>query len=340
MRIWFNHTLSSLFDTISLIRQGMEEGEFEFYVTHQRPDSPIRTLADSYGLEFYPDKSIMPEGYIEWALRYCENNEINVFVPFLHRIALSAHRARFEEIGVKLATAGDHPTMAMIEKKPAFLKRIAELGLTGTPFQTFTDLEEFDRCWTDMRNGYPRLCIKPSKGIYGAGFRIVHDDLDDYRSMVSGATSSVSLHLLRYALGSSDQRAGMMLMPLLEGLERSTDFVCADGVLLSAVTRSKHSDGSRHVAPDMHHEDIARKIAAGLNLSGLLNFQTMEDVEGVPHILEVNSRTSGGIGQTIHAGVNLPLIFARSLNGQSFQTSNEALCSVVVGENIRWLRIP
>lgn len=338
MRIWFNHSLSSLFDTISLIRQDMEPGEFEFYVTHERPDSPIRNVADSYGADFSPGKSNMPESYLDWALGYCEKNKIDVFVPFLHRIGLSAHRARFEQIGVKLATAGDHPTMVMIERKPAFLDRITELGLTGTPFKTFSDLEEFDRCWTEMRRIYPRLCIKPSKGIYGAGFRIVDEELDDYRSMVSGATSSVSLQLLRYALGRSDQRAAMMLMPLLEGLERSTDFVCSQGTLISAVTRSKHGDGCRHVGPDQHHEGIARKIASGLNLSGLLNFQTMEDAQGVPHILEVNSRTSGGIGQTIHAGVNLPLIFARSLARQTHYPEALIMHSSTVVENILWLR--
>jgi hypothetical protein len=156
--------------------------------------------------------------------------------------------------------------------------------------------------------------------------------------MISGAASSISLDLLRHTLSRSDQRAEMMLMPLLTGLERSTDFVCDQGNMVACVTRSKRADGTRNVAPDALHESIARRICEGLGLSGLLNFQTMEDAAGVPHILEVNSRTSGGIGQTIHAGVNLPLLFARSLTGRaSGQSVQQHSCSVV--ENIRWARV-
>ena len=338
MRIWFNHTLSSLFDTITLIKDGMEPGEFEFYVTHERENSLISTVADHFGPEVFARKSNMPEGYVDWALEYCENHKINAFVPFLHRIALSAHRDRFAAAGVKLLTAGDHEIMQMIENKPAFLSKIAELGLKGTKYLPFRDLEEFDIAWGILRQQHDKLCIKPAKGIYGAGFRVIHEDLDDYRSMVSGAASSISINLLRYTLSRSDDRVNMMLMPLLEGIERSTDFVCDQGRLIDCVTRSKHADGSRKVAPDALHEDFARKIAAGLGLSGLLNFQTMEDAAGVPHILEVNSRTSGGIGQTIHAGVNLPLLFARSLTGRaSGQSVQQHSCSVV--ENIRWARV-
>ncbi len=339
MRIWFNHTLSSLFDTISLIRDGMDEGEFEFFVTHERDNSLIRTVADHYSLDYPIRKSIMPEGYVEWALSYCEKNRIDAFVPFLHRIALSSHHDKFQTAGVKLVTAGDHEVMNMIEKKPVFLNRISEMGLKGTDFMTFRGSEDFDAAWIQMRQRYERLCIKPSKGIYGAGFRVIFEDLDDYRSMVSGAPSNISLYLLRHTLERSDQSVEMMLMPLLEGVERSTDFLCDQGRLVSCVTRSKHADGTRQVAPDEVHDAIARKIAEGLGLSGLLNFQTMEDAQGVPHILEVNSRTSGGIGQTIHAGVNLPLLFARTLSGRGFQQGAVRQHSVSVAENTRWVAL-
>jgi len=338
MRIWFNHSLSSLYDTISLIRQEMDEGEFEFFVTHKRETSFIRTVSDNYGLDFPVHSSSMPDGYVDWALAYCENNQIDAFVPYLHRIALSEHRHRFNAIGVNLVTAGGPATMALIENKPRFLSKIADFGLKGTMFLPFRNLGEFDVAWGILRQQHVQLCMKPAKGIYGAGFRVIHEGLDDYRSMVSGAASHISLDLLRYSLARSDQRVEMMLMPLLKGVERSTDFVCHEGKLIDCVTRSKHADGTRYVAPETLHTEFARKITEGLGLSGLLNFQTMEDDAGVPHILEVNSRTSGGIGQTIHARVNLPLLFARTLNGRSTSGTAQQESSSVA-ENIRWIKV-
>ncbi|MNE73118.1 hypothetical protein D3C80_1691090 [compost metagenome] len=47
-----------------------------------------------------------------------------------------------------------------------------------------------------------------------------------------------------------------------------------------------------------------------MKADGLVNVQTRNDVKGNPVLLETNMRPSGGVGYTLHSGVNLPGLFA------------------------------
>ncbi|WP_204330629.1 ATP-grasp domain-containing protein, partial [Proteus mirabilis] len=44
--------------------------------------------------------------------------------------------------------------------------------------------------------------------------------------------------------------------------------------------------------------ELALKAAAHFQCDGLVNVQTRDDLDGVPHLLEINPRYSGGIGYT------------------------------------------
>ena len=55
---------------------------------------------------------------------------------------------------------------------------------------------------------------------------------------------------------------------------------------------------------------MVREAVARLKADGLVNVQTRNDVNGNPVLLETNMRPSGGVGYTLHSGVNLPGLFA------------------------------
>lgn len=104
-------------------------------------------------------------------------------------------------------------------------------------------------------------------------------------------------------------------MPVMPGLERSVDFACLDGRLLGTATRVKTLT-SQKVCHDQWGEELASLVARTFGLSGVLNLQTMEDATGTQRLLEVNSRTSGGIGMTGLTNVNLPALFLNALEGK------------------------
>jgi predicted ATP-grasp superfamily ATP-dependent carboligase len=56
-------------------------------------------------------------------------------------------------------------------------------------------------------------------------------------------------------------------------------------------------------------------VAKTFRLTGILNLQTIEDIDGTQRLMEVNTRASGGIGMTALTNVNLPGLLLDAIDG-------------------------
>jgi hypothetical protein len=313
MRILFNHHISGAADTIELMRR--DRPGLVAITTHERADTPIRLVADRFLPEPASTRLLGPDAYADWLLGVALAERAELVIPYRRRDELAQFRDRFAERGIRLLTASDEPTMRLLEEKPDLLERLERLGVPITPFHLFTGLADYERLRLD---GTPfpdhpgDLCVKPASGIYGVGFRILRERFG-YRKPLS-ALSSLELAepAFRAMLAALDEPERMMLMPLLPGPERSVDFACLEGRLLGTVTRMK-TPTSQRLHHDQTGEDLAALVARTFRLTGVLNLQTMEDASGTQRLLEVNSRTSGGIGITGLTSVNLPSLFLNAL---------------------------
>lgn len=315
MRILHNTTLNTLYNAIDAVKQDMDNEEFHFTVAHEDQHSALAMVADSFLRDYSETRlDFMPDGYVDWALDLCAEHSIDVFIPYRYRQELAVHADRFTSAGIRMLTAGAQEAMNILEAKPEFLDRVQGMGIPGTQYRAYRTPEEFDAAWHALYNGEDPLCIKPSVGIFGAGFHVLHPDFDDLKNTMTGNRHKLSFDGYRHLLRKSDYRVEMMIMPYLTGQERSVDFACLDGRLLASYTRRK-TGRSQIIEHDDHHHEMARRIVSDLGLSGVLNLQTIEDCHGVPHILEVNSRTAGGMFKGLSAGVNLQLILLRELAG-------------------------
>jgi biotin carboxylase len=306
MRILFNHHISGAADMIELMRR--VRPDLFVIATHERTDTPIRIVADRFLAEPTSTQALIPDAYADWLLEVALAERAELVIPYRRRDELARSRDRFTEHGVRLLTASDEPTMRLLEEKPELLERMERLGVPITPFRLFTGLAEYEQL---RANGAPfpdhpgDLCVKPASGIYGAGFRILREQIGHRTPLASLSSLELADPAFRAMLGALPGAERMMLMPLLPGPERSVDFACLDGSLIGTVTRVKTLTSQR-----LHHdqagEDLAALVARTFRLTGVLNLQTMEDASGTPRLLEVNSRTSGGIGMTGLTNVNLP----------------------------------
>lgn len=336
MRILFNHHISCAADTIELMRRS-RPGLFVI-ATHERADTPIRLVADRFLPEPASTKALSPDAYADWLLAVAIEERAELVIPYRRRDELARFRGRFAERGVRLLTAADEQTMRLLEDKPDLLQRLDRLGVPITPFRLFTGLSEYDR----LRSGPPPfpdhpgdLCVKPASGIYGAGFRILRERISDHTTLSALSTLEIPEAAFRATLAAIPGAEKMMLMPLMPGKERSVDFACLDGGLLGTTTRIKTLT-SQEICHDQWGEDLAGLIARTFGLSGVLNLQTMEDTSGKQRLLEVNSRTSGGIGMTGLTNVNLPTLLLNALEGNMPSVPERVEEDVVVGRRERF----
>lgn len=167
-------------------------------------------------------------------------------------------------------------------------------GLEGAPdTAAFHDLETFDVGVRELRaRGHQRLCCKPSVGIFGQGFRVLHDDRSLLDLVLHASPNALPMTVFRDGLAASGSIAPMVLMPAFNGPEVSLDGGW-DGQGYRLVARQKHAAGQK-VLVDPVLERMGLAIAHAFELRGLFNIQVMQH-DGRWWLLEINPRAAGGL---------------------------------------------
>lgn len=132
-------------------------------------------------------------------------------------------------------------------------------------------------------------------------------------------TLATSFDQAYQTLSSVERFDNLMVMELLSGTEYSIDCVStADGELLTAIPRRK-STGRTYLLEDKPELiEIARRIAQNLRIPYAFNIQVRYS-QGIPKLLEINPRMSGGLYITCLSGVNMPYLAVQALQGKVIQ---------------------
>lgn len=315
MRILFNHNIAGAADLIDLIR--LARPDVHIIATHERIDTPIRPTADVFLPEAFEMRSLTAAAYSDWLLSIAVEYRADLVVPYRRRDDLAKFKDKFEAKGIRLLTPANQRIMKLLEDKPTFLTQMEQADVKITPFRVFAGLDEYTalREMPFLFADHPGAqCVKPAFGIYGAGFRIIRDDLPILEQLSELSSLELPDAVFRSLLSFLPKPESMMLMPFLPGPERSVDFACYAGRLLGTVTRKKGSS-SQQIYHDLYAEELAGLIVRTFGLTGILNLQTIEDAAGRQRLLEMNTRASGGIGMTGLTNVNLPALLLDAIDG-------------------------
>lgn len=331
MRILFNHSLSSLVSIIQMLRAA--DPNTRIGATHRRDDTLIKTCVDSFQIEpgmFAPGNPVDQDAYADFLLNAALSFGADIVIPYQYREHLAERAELFSKKGMRLLTASDADTLRHIENKPAFLKHVADdLNFPVVPGYVFETLEEFEAA--EKRVPGKSISIKPSQGIFGDGFKRVlrcselGDAATKEKMILMGDSRVIDIETVRLTMADGYRlKTQMMLMPYFNGMEHSVDFAAWNGRLLGLVTRTKK--GSHQVLrADKDHLAMAQALCEKFHLSGVLNFQTIETTDtavgdpGVKYLLEMNSRSSGGVGMTALSGVNLFGLLLDAIYGRPVQ---------------------
>ncbi len=322
--IYFNKNFSVTSAQIEAVNL---EGRFSTFVSHSDPNNVMMGTAARRVTE---PRGLLGNAYVDWLLDTVKRERPEVFIVGKEAGAVAERRADFGALGTQALTVADAPTLRHLDRKNEFLRDWDTAILPIPAWTTFHDLAGFEagvselQAHPDFLPGVTRLCVKPARGIYAAGFRVLTEGRD-LGSFLKGELYQMSHDEARRLFAQPEQEGDtlptMLLMHTLEGAERSVDCVAWQGELAAAVVRRKLPDSGPQLIEDC--PDLlaaARQIARKYHLSGIFNFQTKDaqlpSGERVPNMLEINARASGGLRYSMAAGINFASLAARLALGE------------------------
>jgi biotin carboxylase len=248
------------------------------------------------------------------------------------------HRQHIESLGVKLITgASSTDSLALADDKFQYAQVMASHGLPVVESMMIPDVVTLERAIQEKPFGERAVCIKPVTGIYGLGFWRFDDSVSFMKPLNDPDSRHIHPEQYLHALRTMDHFEPLLLMPYLQGPERSVDMIVDKGQVLAAISRRKEG-AYQHMELDGRAIELAKACAELMKADGLVNVQTRNDADGNPVLLEINMRPSGGICYTNHSGVNLPGLFAKyhlgMITPDEIETNSRALFHPAVVRSI------
>lgn len=304
--IWFLEGPSSQRDVVLNARAALHP-EITVYASHSQRRPEITSVADVALVE--PRDSAER---VQWVLDEASMRGIKVVHACKALEAFEAQRDWFHSAGIDLVTGVTNAKRLEIESKTIFTEQCQAAGLPVVPGIEVRTADELQEAYGALRSeSDSRICIKPVTGIYGAGFWVFDETADTFRSLAYPDSRRVRFEVYRDLYAQSDRIEPQLLMPHFPGDEVSVDIVMHKGQAMSWVGRRKLGL-YQEFEIDGPAVELAIAAAEYFQLDGIVSAQTKDNAEGVPHLLEINLRYSGGIAYTSLSGINLAGVFCCS----------------------------
>lgn len=309
INIWFNRWFSTVAHYMEMIRHNPDQQEFVIYGTHPNPDTVYFKNCDVFGIE--PD--IDGKQYLQFCLEYCLQNNIHVFVPRKENVLISQNIDKFKEMGVNVLVCPIGNLMKLMDDKAAMyrsleaLKKEGQLIVPIPAYRIVNDAEGFKQAYKALSKDNTKLCIKPIVGEGASGFRIIDNNADTIPFLFSTASSQkISFETAYKVLQTKEHFPDLMVLEYLDGYEYSIDCLAgADGTLLVAIPRKKGNGRIREIEYNKELIEIAEKIAKQYKVPFVFNIQ-VKYKDGIPKLLEINPRMSGGLHISCLSDINIP----------------------------------
>ncbi len=313
--IWMNHWFSTAYNIVNLIKQ--DDPDFVVIGSNENFGSPIRTVCD----EWYQEPTLKDEAYVDFCLEFCQKHHIDVFLPRRGMLEISKQIARFEAFGTKVMVDDYNLISVLNRKDEAYeLFKKEEIGIVPE-YRMVTTVEQFCCGYSELKDQYKQVCFKFVKDEGGKSFRLIDNSRTGYAALFKKQTTRITYDAAVAALSEKEDFSPIMLMPYLPNEEISVDCLkTKSGIIM--IPRVKGATRVEKIRYDADILATCQRFFERIPLEMPCNIQ-FKYSEGVPYMLEVNTRMSGGVQMgCLGSGVNIPNIAVNKLLGIDKQWTN------------------
>ena len=309
IRVWFNHWFSTSYGIIELMKKDSKE-KIHVIGSSRQINSVVQKVCD----EWYADSDASGDEYIEFALDFCKEHGVDVFVPRRNMIEISKCKNKFEKIGVKVLL-DDYEKVELLNDKAKtyrLLKKIPSLIIPE--FEVVNSYSEFVDAYKKLHVRHEQVCVKFVHDEGAMSYRRIARDGDTADTIRVYPGAEVSFEKYANALKEEKTFDDLMVMEYLPGNEISVDCLNTKKGLI-AIPRYKGSTRDEKIIADSEILKMSKDIMDEVKLEYPCNIQ-FKVKDNKPYLLEINTRMSGGTQMSCLAeNINIPNIALNKVLG-------------------------
>jgi len=314
MKIWFNRWFTTVAHCIDRIRANEDQRKFIIYGSHPNKDALYLQHCDAAFLE--PD--IYGDDYIEFCLDFCRKHSIDMFIPRKENVLISKKLRLFEEIGVKVLVCPDSDIMEVLNNKAAAYLALSDI-FTIPDYYVVNNGADFKKAYEKLKRNGHTVCFKPVIGEGAQGFRVINDEMETVNQLFhEGGGNRISFSYASEILGQQETFPDLMVLEYLEGQEYSIDCLASSDKMYAAIPRRKGEGRVREIVEHKELIELANNFHERFSIPYVFNIQVKYN-HGVPKLLEINPRMSGGVHFSCLSGLNLPYLAIKLLLGEKVE---------------------
>lgn len=310
IRVWFNHWFSTSYRLIELMKEDKEQ-KIYIIASNLIKESIIQNVCD----EWYEEPRLDGEDYIEYCLKFCREHSVQVFVPRRNMLDISKNIEAFRDIGVRVMI-DSYDKISLLNDKAAAYQLFRTCADIYVPeYYMVNSADDFVSAYQCLKEKSEIVCMKFVQDEGGMSFRRIAEEINPLQKLRRYPGFEIPYQELKDILSMQGHFDQLMLMPYLSGQEISVDCLnTPDGLI--AVPRFKSTSRHEVIKYDSRILKMAETIMQKVQLEQPCNIQ-FKMHNGIPYLLEVNTRMSGGLQMScLASGVNIPNIALNQLLGK------------------------
>lgn len=239
---------------------------------------------------------------------------MDVFLPRRGMLEISRQKSRFEALGTKVMVDDYDIISALNHKDKAYeLFEKEQIGIVPE-YRMVTTVDDFCQAYAELCGQYKQVCFKFVKDEGGKSFRLIDNNRAGYAALFKKQTTRITYEAAVAALSEKERFAPIMLMPYLPNEEISVDCLKTPrGIIM--IPRVKGATRVEKIKYDAEILSTCELLFKKIPLENPCNIQ-FKYLDGIPYMLEVNTRMSGGVQMAcLGSGINIPNIAVNKLLG-------------------------
>ncbi|GHH96864.1 ATP-grasp domain-containing protein [Neobacillus kokaensis] len=314
MKIWFNRWFTTVSHYMEMIRNNEDQRKFIIYGSHPNKDALYLQYCDFA----FEEPDLTGDEYVDFCLDFCRMHGIDIFVPRMENVLISKRLYDFEAMGVKVLVCPDAGLMEMMDNKAVtyqmLLKKRGGSIFTIPEYKVVNNVFDFKKAYMELKEKGQKVCFKPVIGEGANGFRVIKDEMDSIDQLFRHGTSfRMPFNYACDILGQQETFPDLMVMEYLEGREYSIDCVGSFEKLFAAIPRMKGDGRVRELVDHRELIELAYEFHLEYKIPYVFNIQVKYDNVGIPKLLEINPRMSGGMHISCLSGINMPYLAIKIL---------------------------